>query len=54
VFLVPGKTLVGLNMATALMDKASELYSVFLSSNGLFVAVLREALGGDKVRQLKE
>lgn len=49
-----GKTLVGLNMATTHIDKASELYSVFLSGNGPLVAVLREALARDKVRRLKE
>ena len=39
-----GKTLVGLNIATEHMDKASELYSVFLSGNGPLVRVPREAL----------
>jgi hypothetical protein len=46
-----GKTLVGLNIATKHIDKASELYSVFLSGNGPLVAILREALARDKVRR---
>jgi hypothetical protein len=45
-----GKTLVGLNTATAHFDKESELYSVFLSGNGPLVAILREALTRDRVR----
>jgi hypothetical protein len=49
-----GKTLVGLNIATKHIDKSSELYSVFLSGNGPLVAILREALTRDKVRQEKE
>jgi hypothetical protein len=49
-----GKTLVGLNMATTHTDKASELYSVFLSGNAPLVAILREALARDKIRQLGE
>jgi hypothetical protein len=49
-----GKTLVGLNIATTHIDKAAELYSVFLSGNGPLVAILREALARDKVRREKE
>lgn len=49
-----GKTLVGLNIANKHMDKASELYSVFLSGNGPLVAVLREALARDRVRLTRE
>jgi hypothetical protein len=49
-----GKTLVGLNIATQHIDKASELYSVFLSGNGPLVAILREALTRDKVRRARE
>ncbi len=49
-----GKTLVGLNIATKYIDKANELYSVFLSGNGPLVAILREALTRDKVRHEKE
>ena len=49
-----GKTLVGLNIATTHIDKASALYSVFLSGNGPLVAILREALARDKVRREKE
>jgi predicted metalloenzyme YecM len=49
-----GKTLVGLNIATAHIDKQADLYSVFLSGNGPLVAILREALTRDKVRQEKE
>lgn len=46
-----GKTLVGLNIATQHIDKASELYSVYLSGNGPLVAILREALARDKVER---
>lgn len=46
-----GKTLVGLNVATKHQDKSTEQYSVFLSGNGPLVAVLREALTRDRVRQ---
>ena len=49
-----GKTLVGLDVATRHFDKASELYSVFLSGNGPLVAVLRTALARDKVRREKQ
>jgi hypothetical protein len=49
-----GKTLVGLNIATTHIDKANDLYSVFLSGNGPLVAILREALARDKVRRRKE
>jgi len=49
-----GKTLVGLNIATIHIDKQADLYSVFLSGNGPLVAILREALTRDKVRQEKE
>jgi hypothetical protein len=48
-----GKTLVGLNIATKHIDKNNELYSVFLSGNGPLVAILREALARDKVRNGK-
>jgi len=46
-----GKTLVGLNIANLNMDKASELYSVFLSGNGPLVAILTEALARDRVQR---
>lgn len=49
-----GKTLVGLNVATKHIDKADDLYSVFLSGNGPLVAILREALARDKVSREKE
>lgn len=49
-----GKTLVGLNVATKHIDKADDLYSVFLSGNGPLVAILREALARDQVRREKE
>jgi hypothetical protein len=49
-----GKTLVGLNIATTHIDKANDLYSVFLSGNGPLVAILREALARDKVRRERE
>lgn len=45
-----GKTLVGLNIATAHHDQKSELYSVFLSGNGPLVKVLCEALARDRVK----
>ncbi len=48
-----GKTLVGLQITTHHIDKNSEMYSVFLSGNGPLVAILREALARDKVRQEK-
>ena len=43
-----GKTLVGLNVATKNHEKASELYSVFLSGNGPLVRILCEALARDR------
>lgn len=43
-----GKTLVGLDIATTHVDKASALHSVYLSGNGPLVAILREALARDK------
>lgn len=46
-----GKTLVGLNIAACHMDRAAELYSVFLSGNGPLVNILREALARDKARR---
>lgn len=49
-----GKTLVGLNMATTHIDKASELYTVFLSGNDPLVAILGEALARDKIRRMRE
>jgi hypothetical protein len=49
-----GKTLVGLDVATRHFDKASDLYSVFLSGNDPLVAVLRAALARDKVRRERE
>jgi hypothetical protein len=49
-----GKTLVGLNIATQHINKENELYSVFLSGNGPLVAILREALARDRVRQARE
>jgi len=48
-----GKTLVGLDIATKLMDKENELYSVFLSGNAPLVAILREALTRDRVHREK-
>ena len=48
-----GKTLVGLNIAHIHTDKDNELYSVFLSGNGPLVAILREALARDKVKNEK-
>ena len=49
-----GKTLVGLKIATTHFDSSNDLYSVFLSGNGPLVAILREALARDKVRDAKE
>ncbi len=49
-----GKTLVGLDIATKHFDKDSELYSVYLSGNAPLVAVLREALAGDRRRREAE
>ncbi len=49
-----GKTLIGLNIATEHIDKSNDLYSVFLSGNGPLVAILREALARDRVRNEKE
>jgi hypothetical protein len=48
-----GKTLVGLNVATAHIDSKTELYSVFLSGNGPLVSILQEALARDKVRRTR-
>jgi hypothetical protein len=48
-----GKTLVGLDIATKYMDRASELHSVYLSGNGPLVSILREALVRDDVRRAK-
>lgn len=44
-----GKTLVGLDVATKHQDRASELYSVYLSGNGPLVRILCEALARDQV-----
>lgn len=49
-----GKTLVGLNVATAHLHDADAYHSVFLSGNGPLVSVLREALTRDKVLRAKE
>lgn len=46
-----GKTLVGLNVATKHMNANERSSSVFLSGNGPLVAILREALARDKLRQ---
>lgn len=48
-----GKTLVGLNIATTHIDKAKDIYSVYLSGNGPLVEILREALARDKVSRAK-
>ena len=48
-----GKTLVGLDVATKHLEKATGLTSVFLSGNGPLVAILREALTRDKVKRVK-
>ena len=46
-----GKTLAGLNLATARQRAHSDEHAVFLSGNGPLVAVLREALALDAVAQ---
>lgn len=48
-----GKTLAGLNIATARQRSHSDEHAVFLSGNGPLVAVLREALALDAVAQVK-
>ncbi|MEH6791149.1 DNA/RNA helicase domain-containing protein [Parasphingorhabdus sp.] len=48
-----GKTLAGLNLATARQRSHSDEHAVFLSGNGPLVAVLREALAIDAVAQAK-
>jgi hypothetical protein len=49
-----GKTLAGLNLATARQRAHSEEHAVFLSGNGPLVAVLREALALDAVARARE
>jgi hypothetical protein len=49
-----GKTLVGLDIATKHHDKASELYSVFLSGNGPLVKILCEALARDRAERSRK
>lgn len=49
-----GKTLAGLNLATARQRAHSDEHAVFLSGNGPLVDVLREALAMDAVAQAKE
>lgn len=49
-----GKTLAGLNLATARQRAHSEEHAVFLSGNGPLVAVLREALALDAVQRAKD
>lgn len=46
-----GKTLVGLKVATAQLDKAKGGTSVYLSGNAPLVAILQEALTRDKVKR---
>lgn len=48
-----GKTLVGLNIATARRDEHAPTHAVFLSGNGPLVDVLREALKRDEVARQK-
>lgn len=48
-----GKTLVGLNVATARREVHEPTHAVFLSGNGPLVAVLREALTRDEVTRQK-
>ena len=49
-----GKTLAGLNLATARQRAHSDEHAVFLSGNGPLVTVLREALALDAVAKTKE
>lgn len=49
-----GKTLAGLNLATARQRAHSDEHAVFLSGNGPLVAVLREALAIDAVAKARE
>jgi hypothetical protein len=49
-----GKTLAGLNLATTRQRAHSDEHAVFLSGNGPLVAVLREALALDAVKQARE
>lgn len=49
-----GKTLAGLNLATARQRSHSDEHAVFLSGNGPLVSVLREALALDAVARAKE
>ena len=49
-----GKTLAGLNLATARQRADVEEHAVFLSGNGPLVAVLREALALDAVARARE
>jgi hypothetical protein len=49
-----GKTLVGLNVATARREVREPTHAVFLSGNGPLVAVLREALTRDEVARQKK
>ncbi len=49
-----GKTLVGLKVATAHLDKEKGNTSVFLSGNAPLVAILQEALTRDKVKREKQ
>ena len=48
-----GKTLVGLNIATAKRDETLSSHAVFLSGNGPLVAVLTESLTRDEVARRK-
>lgn len=49
-----GKTLAGLNLATARQRAHSDEHAVFLSGNGPLVEVLREALTQDAIAKKKE
>lgn len=49
-----GKTLAGLNLATARQRAHSDEHAVFLSGNGPLVEVLREALALDAIARAKE
>ncbi|MHA4838171.1 DNA/RNA helicase domain-containing protein [Sphingopyxis sp. MSC1_008] len=49
-----GKTLAGLNLATARQRSHEDEHAVFLSGNGPLVEVLREALALDAIAKVKE
>lgn len=49
-----GKTLAGLNIASAWQDPKNQQHAVFLSGNGPLVSILREALSRDEHERTKQ